>query len=75
MAMHRAGEIICDWLEANDRSQSWLGRKVNVSQATVYRWAHEGMVADEVRANVLAKITGDRRLRAGSRAWKQSATT
>lgn len=49
---------LSDWLEKNERSASWLARKVGVSRQTVSVWLAGGCMPSLERAMRIEKITG-----------------
>lgn len=69
-----AGKAIEDWLVKEERTVTWLAKKLGAAQSTAHRWVHDGMAPSELHALALVKLTGIRRLKPGSYAWRKLAS-
>jgi DNA-binding phage protein len=54
----KAPQLLHDWLADQERSASWIGRKVGVVPSTVTRWLAGDSIPEFETRHKLAEITG-----------------
>lgn len=64
---NKAPQLLHDWLADQERSASWMGRKVGVVPSTVTRWLAGDSIPEIETRRKLADLTG--LLVANEEAW------
>ena len=55
---NKAPQLLHDWLADQERSASWIGRKVGVVPSTVTRWLAGDSIPEIETRHKLAELTG-----------------